>query len=82
MSALQNFSHEPALQPSFAGGPSLTVPSLVIQSREAFAAAVGLTSATVYSMCDRGYLPTVHFGRRVFINLEVLRIQCAAKVLS
>lgn len=50
-----------------------------ILSREAFAQQVGLTAPTVYSMCDRGYLPTVHFGRRVFINVEVLRRQCADK---
>ena len=55
-----------------------TVPIL---SREAFAQQVGLTAPTVYSMCDRGYLPIVHFGRRVFVNLEVLRRQCADKAL-
>jgi hypothetical protein len=58
--------------------PGLSIPIL---SREAFAQQVGLTAPTVYSMCDRGYLPTVHFGRRVFINVEVLRRQCADKVL-
>lgn len=55
---------------------------LPLLTRERFADLVGLTSSTVYSMADRGYLPTVHFGRRVFINLEALRSQCAAKVLS
>lgn len=53
--------------------------SIPIMSREAFAAAVGLTPATIFSMTDRGLLPTVHYGRRVFINLEVLRSQCASK---
>jgi predicted DNA-binding transcriptional regulator AlpA len=50
-----------------------------ILTREAFAQQVGLTAPTVYSMCDRGYLPTVHLGRRVFINLEVLRLHCSEK---
>jgi predicted DNA-binding transcriptional regulator AlpA len=57
---------------------SLTATAPVL-TREAFAQQVGLTAPTVYSMCDRGYLPTVHFGRRVFINVEVLRRQCAEK---
>jgi len=57
---------------------SINMPLL---SRERFAEIVGLTAATVYSMADRGYLPTVHFGRRVFVNLEALRAQCAAKAL-
>jgi len=63
---------------SVATGVPLSV-SIPVMSRESFAAVVGLTPATVYSMCDRGFLPTVHYGRRVFINLEVLRSQCAAK---
>lgn len=57
--------------------PATYVPlSMPLLSRERFAEIVGLTAATVYSMCDRGYLPTVHFGRRVFINMEILRQQC------
>jgi predicted DNA-binding transcriptional regulator AlpA len=59
--------------------PSNTAIQTPILSRESFAQQVGLTAPTVYSMCDRGYLPTVHFGRRVFINLEVLRRQCSEK---
>lgn len=55
---------------------------LPLLTRERFADLVGLTHATVFSMCDRGYLPTVHFGRRVFVNLETLRSQCAAKVFA
>lgn len=58
--------------------PGINMPLL---SRERFAEMVGVTAATVYSMADRGYLPTVHFGRRVFVNLEALRAQCAAKAL-
>lgn len=58
------------------------VPAVPILSRQRFAEVVGLTHATVASMCDRGYLPTVHFGRRVFINLEALRCICVDKVLK
>lgn len=51
-------------------------------TRERWAQLQNLSNATVYSMTDRGYLPTIHFGRRVFINLEALRSQCAAKALK
>ncbi|OGQ51505.1 MAG: hypothetical protein A3J24_04930 [Deltaproteobacteria bacterium RIFCSPLOWO2_02_FULL_53_8] len=51
-------------------------------TRERWAELQNLSHATVYSMCDRGYLPTIHFGRRVFINIEALRAQCAAKVFK
>lgn len=61
---------------------SLAAVQLPLLTRERWADLVGLSHATVYSMCDRGYLPTIHFGRRVFINLEVLRSMCADKVLS
>ena len=45
----------------------------VFCTREKFAADVGLTDKTVYAMCDRGYLPTLRIGRRVFINLISVR---------
>lgn len=61
---------------------SLAAVQLPLLTRERWADLVGLSHATVYSMCDRGYLPTIHFGRRVFINLEALRSMCADKVLS
>lgn len=53
------------------------LPSLL--TRERFAELVGLSHKTVYAMCDRGYLPTIHFGRRVFLNMESLRHQCIEK---
>lgn len=57
--------------------------NMPLLSRERFAEMVGLTAATVYSMADRGYLPTIRLGgRRVFINIEAIRAQCASKVLK
>lgn len=47
-----------------------------LKTREKFADEVGITHKTVYAMCDRGYLPTVRFGRRVFINLVALKQIC------
>lgn len=67
------------LQNAAAAASALLLPLL---TREKFADLVGLTHATVFSMCDRGYLPTLHLGRRVFVNLEALRQCCADKVLS
>lgn len=49
---------------------------LSILTREKFGEQVGLTAKTVYAMCDRGYLPVVRVGRRVFINLVALRKIC------
>lgn len=54
--------------------------SLPLVTREKFAELCGLTAATVYSMADRGFLPVIRLGgRRVFVNMEALRIQCIAK---
>ena len=50
--------------------------TLPLLTREKFAEQVGLTAKTVYAMCDRGYLPVVRLGRRVFINLVTLRQMC------
>lgn len=50
--------------------------NLLLKTREKFADEVGITHKTVYAMCDRGYLPTVRFGRRVFINLIALKRIC------
>ena len=53
------------------------LPSLL--TRERFAELVGLTHKTVFAMCDRGNLPTIHFVRRVFSNMDSLRHQCIEK---
>jgi len=71
--------------PSTAGYTNQSVLSLPVVTREKFALLAGLTSGTVFSMCDRGHLPTLRFGRRVFINLESLRLtalQAAEKASS
>lgn len=75
MGALDNIDQ---LHHAAASAQAMHLPLL---TRERFADLVGLSHPTVFSMCDRGYLPTLHLGRRVFINLDALRAQCAAKVL-
>lgn len=51
-------------------------------TRAAFAAAIGLPESVLLAQCGRGYWPQITIGKRVFINLEVLRSQCAAKEFS
>lgn len=55
---------------------------MFVKTREKFADEVGVTHKTVYAMCDRGYLPTVRFGRRVFINLVALKQICESAAES
>lgn len=64
-----------------AGDAQLPNVQMPVVSRERFAELSGLTAATVYGMCDRGFLPVIHFGRRVLVNMEAIRAQCADKVL-
>jgi hypothetical protein len=70
-------SLDKVFEPSHGVEAKTALPSLL--TRERFAELVGLTHKTVYAMCDRGYLPTIHFGRRVFLNMESLRHQCLEK---
>lgn len=58
--------------------PAINMPLL---TREKFADLVGISHATCFSACDRGYIPVLRLGgRRVFVNLEAIRAQCLAKV--
>lgn len=45
-----------------------------LMTREAFAAAVGLPLGVLVAQCDRGYWPQVSVGKRVFINVEAVRL--------
>jgi len=53
--------------------------SLPIISREKFAQLIGLPIGVLIGQCEKGYWPQVHIGKRVFINLELVRKQCLAK---
>lgn len=77
MGALENFSQFPRSEPPFSA--LVSVPLL---TRAAFAAAIGLPETVLVAQCERGYWPQITIGKRVFINLEVLRSQCAAKEFS
>jgi hypothetical protein len=48
-------------------------------SRELWAQMVGLPIGVVIAQCERGYWPQVTIGKRAFVNVEAIRIQCAER---
>jgi hypothetical protein len=44
-------------------------------TREAFAVAIGLPVSVLTAQAERGYWPEVRIGKRVFINVELVRKQ-------
>lgn len=56
--------------------PGVLVP---LMTRKAFAKAIGLEFSVLRAQCDRGYWPTVKKGKRVFINVEAVRLQAVEK---
>lgn len=59
------------------GGAERTVAAASISTplltREAFASAVGLPAGVIIAQCDKGYWPTMKVGKRVFVNVELIR---------
>lgn len=55
--------------------PALGFP--VVLTRERFAEWVGLPLGVLQAQCDRGYWPQLTIGKRVFINVEALRVRAA-----
>jgi hypothetical protein len=50
-----------------------------VMTREAWALAIGLPSGVVIAQSDRGLWPMLKVGKRVFINVEAVRLAAAAK---
>lgn len=77
----QGSSGVPLLEPSFSlqSSPTLAVP---LMTREAFAAVVGLPLGVLIAQCDRGYWPQLTKGKRVFINVEAVRVQSLRKAAA
>lgn len=50
-----------------------------VMTREAFANATGLPLGVLIKQSERGYWPTVKIGKRIFINVEVVRIKAAER---
>lgn len=55
-------------------------PSFVpLMTRAAFALSVGLPLGVLVAQCEKGYWPLVHIGKRVFVNVEAVRLLAAQK---
>lgn len=53
--------------------------SVPLMSRESFAAAVGLPIGVLIAQAERGYWPQITVGKRVFINVEAIRLKAAER---
>ena len=49
--------------------------SVPLMTREAFAQAVGLPLGVLTAQAERGYWPQITVGKRVFINVEAIRLK-------
>lgn len=47
--------------------------SVPLMTRECFAAAIGLPASVFIAQTSRGYWPTLKIGKRVFVNIELIR---------
>ena len=56
--------------------------SMPLMTREAFARAIGLPLGVLIKQTERGYWPTLKIGRRIFVNLEVIRIKAAERAVE
>lgn len=50
-----------------------------LMTREAFARAVGLPLGVLTAQAERGYWPQITVGKRVFINVEAVRLKAAER---
>ncbi|MFN3812377.1 MAG: hypothetical protein ACK4S6_17360 [Roseateles asaccharophilus] len=48
-------------------------------TREAFATAIGVPVGVLVAQAERGYWPQITVGRRVFINVEAVRLKAAER---
>jgi len=64
--------HASSLSVHSHGVPPLSVP---LMTREAFAQAVGLPIGVLTAQAERGYWPQITVGKRVFINVEAIRLK-------
>lgn len=50
-----------------------------LMTREAFALAVGLPVGVLVAQAERGYWPQITVGKRVFINVEAVRLKAVER---
>lgn len=60
----------------FASRMALTMP---LMTPVAFSRALGIEHSVFQAQCNRGYWPTIKVGKRVFINVEAIRIKAAER---
>lgn len=60
-------------------GDFLQMVQVPLMTRESFAAAIGLPPGVLIAQAERGYWPQVTVGKRVFINVEAVRLQAIEK---
>lgn len=53
--------------------------SMPLMTPAAFSKAVGIEHSVFQAQCSRGYWPTIKIGKRIFINVEVVRIKAAER---
>ena len=56
--------------------------SVPLMTREAFASAIGLPVTVLIAQAERGYWPEIRVGKRVFINVELVRKRALEKEFS
>lgn len=56
--------------------------SVPLMTRESFAKAIGLPLGVLTAQAERGYWPQITVGRRVFINVEAVRLKAAERALE
>ncbi|MXS85446.1 hypothetical protein ABO04_05835 [Nitrosomonas sp. HPC101] len=53
-----------------------------IMTMEAFAHTIGLPFSVFHAQYKRGYWPTTKIGKRVFVNVEAVRMQMGKQYLD
>lgn len=53
--------------------------ALPLMTRAAFALAIGLPLGVLVGQCEKGYWPVLQIGKRVFVNVEAVRLAAAEK---
>lgn len=53
--------------------------SVPLMTPAAFSLAMGIEHSVFQAQCNRGYWPTIKVGKRVFINVEAIRIKAAER---
>ncbi|AWQ06157.1 MULTISPECIES: hypothetical protein [Alcaligenaceae] len=61
--------------------PHLTL-SAPVMTVAAFSQLIGLEESVLKAQVNRGYWPTIKVGKRVFVNVEAVRLQVSKQFLD